>query len=187
MAMESLNIKYVNASDLKVPEWRATHILRPDMLVLSASLGELGFIEPIHIRKSTGEIIDGSERFLLATNMKQMQRHIKNGIPVIEHDVDSLTAMMLHLRLNRGRGSIVAKNMSNIIKKLRLSGKYKLTDFESLLCMKSDELSLMLDGSLIKTRNVADHKYSRAWVPVEAPPGTIDSGPIIERPPNEDR
>jgi hypothetical protein len=185
--MESLNIKYVDPKSLTVPEWRATHILRPDLLVLSASLGELGFIEPIHVRKSTGEIIDGSERFLLATTIKQIYPHIKNGIPVIEHDVDSLSAMMLHLRLNRGRGTIVAKRMSNIIKKLRLSGKYKVTDFESMLCMKSEELSLMLDGSLIKTRNIAEHKYSRAWVPVEAPPGTIDSGPIIERPPNEDR
>lgn len=185
--MESLNIKYVDPKLLKVPEWRATHVLRPDMLVLSASLGELGFIEPIHVRKATGEIIDGSERFLLATRIKQINHHINNGIPVIEHDIDSLSAMMLHLRLNRGRGSIVAKQMSNIIKKLRLSGKYKLTDFESILCMKSDELSLMLDGSLIKTRNIAEHKYSRAWVPVEAPPGTIDSGQIIERPPNADR
>lgn len=185
--MESLNIKYADPKSLSVPEWRATHILRPDLLVLSASLGELGFIEPIHVRKATGEIIDGSERFLLATSIKQINHHIKNGIPVIEHDIDSLSAMMLHLRLNRGRGAVVAKPMSNIIKKLRLSGKYKLTDFESILCMKGDELSLMLDGSLVKTRKISEHKYSRAWVPVEAPPGTIDSGPIIERPPNEDR
>lgn len=184
---EYLNIKYINVESLKVPSWRATHILRPDMLVLSASLGQFGFIQPIHIRKSTGEIIDGSERFLIATNVKQMKEKIRDGIPVIEHDIDSLDAMMLHLRLNRGRGNVVAKPMSSIIKKLRLSGKYNLSDFESLLCMKADELSLMLDGSLIKSRNIQDHKYSRAWVPVEAPPGTIDSGPIIERPPNEDR
>ena len=77
--------------------------------------------------------------------------------------------------------------MSNIIKKLRLSGKYKLPDFDSLLCMKNDELSLMLDGSLVKTRKISEHNYSRAWVPVEAPPGTIDSGLSIERPPNADR
>ena len=184
---EYLNIKYLNPDSLSVPTWRATHVLRPDMLVISASLGQFGFIEPIHVRKSTGEIIDGSERFLIATNVKQIKEKIANGIPAIEHDVDSLEAMMLHLRLNRGRGSVVAKPMSNIIKKLRLSGKYNLSDFESLLCMKADELSLMLDGSLIKSRNIQDHKYSRAWVPVEAPPGTIDSGPTRERPPNADR
>jgi len=185
--MESLNIKYVNPNSLKIPDWRATHILRPDLLVLSSSLSELGFIQPIHVRKSNSEIIDGSERFLLATNVKQIQIHIKNGIPVIQHDVDSLEAMMMHLRLNRGKGSIVAKKMSNIIKKLRLSGKYTVAEMQNILCMKADEMSLMLDGSLIKTRNIQEHKYSRAWVPVEAPPGTIDSSPVIERPPNEDR
>lgn len=185
--MESLNIKYVNPNSLRVPDWKSTHILRPDLLVLSASLAEFGFIQPIHIRKSSGEIIDGSERFLLATSVKQISHHIKDGIPVIQHDVDSLEAMMMHLRLNRGKGSIVAKNMSNIIKKLRLSGKYKVADMQNILCMKVDEMNLMLDGSLIKTRNISEHKYSRAWVPVEAPPGTIDAGPVIERPPNEDR
>jgi len=187
MLTQPLNIKYVDISNLSVPEWRATCILRPDLLVLSSSLSEFGFIQPIHVRKATGEIIDGNERYLLSLNVKQIKEITNGKIPVIEHDIDSLEAMMLHLRLNRGRGTIVAKPMSNIIKKLRLSGKYKLPDFDSLLCMKNDELSLMLDGSLVKTRKISEHNYSRAWVPVEAPPGTIDSGLSIERPPNSDR
>lgn len=185
--MNQIIIKYVDASKLVVPEWRATHILRPDLLVLSASLNEFGFIEPIHIRKETNEIIDGSERYLLATKNEQIKSVVGKTIPVIEHDIDSLTAMMLHLRLNRGRGLLVAKQMSKIIRNLKRSKKYDKTDFDNLLCMKQVELDLMLEPSILKHKKIHEHTYSRAWVPVEAPPGTIDKAPVVERPPNEDR
>ena len=185
--MKQLNIKYVSASELKIPDWKATHILRPDLLVLSASLMEFGFIEPIHIRASTKEVIDGSERLLLALNVSRIIDAHGDMIPVIEHDCDGLTAMMMHLRLNRGRGSLVAKKTSNIIRKLKQSGKYNRHDFESLLCMKTDELEVMLEASIIKIRKISEHTYSRAWVPIEAPAGTVDNGQVVERPPNQDR
>jgi hypothetical protein len=185
--MNQIDIKYVESKLLTTPEWKATHILRPDLIVLSSSLQEFGFIQPIHIRKQTGEIIDGSERWLLATNVKTIMNKVGDKIPVIEHDVDSLEAMMMHLRLNRGKGSIVAKPMSKIIRKLNMSKKYSSKEFDSLLCMKTDELDLMLDGGIIKSRKIHEHSYSRAWVPVEAPSGTVDVGPSIERPPNADR
>jgi len=54
--------------------------------------------------------------------------------------------------------------------------------------MRSEELSLMLDGSLFKVRKIKEHNYARAWVPIEAPPGYKDSDSVvIERPPNPDR
>jgi hypothetical protein len=53
--------------------------------------------------------------------------------------------------------------------------------------MKPNEYSLMIDGTILKSRNIKEYTYSRAWVPVEAPPGTVDKGPTIESPPNADR
>jgi len=44
-----MKIEYVNPSSLVVPEWRATYVLRPEMLVISASLSQFGFIEPIQV------------------------------------------------------------------------------------------------------------------------------------------
>jgi ParB-like chromosome segregation protein Spo0J len=183
----TIDIQYININDLKIPEWRANYTLRPDLMVISASLIDFGFIQPIHVRKETLEVIDGSERVLLARNIKQITKESNNKIPAIIHDVDSLEAMMLHLRLNRGRGSVVAKPMSRIIRKVIHSRKYSDQEIKRILSMKSNELNLMIDGSIFKTRNISDHKYSRAWVPIEAPPGTVDSGPTIERPPNLDR
>jgi hypothetical protein len=95
--------------------------------------------------------------------------------------------MMMHLRFNRGRGTLVAKKISNIVRKLKQSGKYDRHDFDTLLCMKTDELEVMLEASIIKTRKISEHTYSRAWVPIEAPAGTVDNSPLVERPPNSDR
>lgn len=182
-----MNINYVNASDLVVPAWKATHILRPDLLVLSASLLQYGFIQPVHIRAETMELIDGSERVLLAQNVSAINKKTKGLVPVIEHDCDSIDAMMLHLRLNRGRSSLVAKKVSSITRKLNMSGRYSRRDFDDLLCMKTDEFDLMISGDLLKARKISEHTYSRAWVPIEAPAGTIEEEPLIERPPNADR
>jgi len=185
--MNKLEIKYVDPRSLRVPEWKATHILRPDLLVLSASWMEFGFIQPLHVRSGTGEIIDGSERYLLFTNLTKIREVHGENIPVIEHECDSLEAMMMHLRFNRGRGSLVSREVSNIIRKLNKSGKYGKEDLDNLLCMKTDELSLMLQPSVIKIRKIQNHTYSRAWVPVEAPSGTVDKSPFLESPPNPDR
>ena len=183
-----MKIEQIEMNRLSVPSWKATHILRPDLLVLSASLLEFGFIQPIHVRAETKEIIDGNERFLLATNVSEIKKKVGNKIPVILHDCDQLEAMMLHLRLNRGRSSIVAKRLSTIIRKLKASGKYDKDDFDNLLCMKTDELELMLSASVLKIRNIKEHTYSRAWVPIEAPankkPEVVS---FIESPPNPDR
>jgi len=183
-----LKIEYLDEKSLIVPEWKATYTLRPDLLTISSSLIEFGFIQPIHVRKSTLEIIDGSERVNLALNISQIYEHTKGKIPAVVHDVDSFDAMMLHLRLNRGRSNLVAMKTSKIIRMLNRSGKFSISDYRALLSMSNEELSLMLDGSLFKVRKLKEHNYARAWVPIEAPPGSVEnSSIIIESPPNPDR
>jgi len=183
-----LEIVYKKPSELFVPEWKSTYILRPDLLALSASLMDYGFTQPLQVRKSTGEIIDGSERFLLATRVSRIADVVGDEIPVIEHDVSSLDAMLMHLRFNRSRGALFAKPMSKIVRKLVMSKTVDAEKLERTLCMKKEEYSLMINNSLLKARNIKDHTYARAWVPVEAPPGTTDDfGISIESPPNADR
>ena len=45
----------------------------------------------------------------------------------------------------------------------------------------------MLAPNLIKHRKVPEHKYSRAWIPIEAPKVDEKNVPKFERPPNLDR
>lgn len=180
-----MKVEMVEPGSLQKGSWHCNNILRPDLLVLSASLAELGFITPIVVRKEDNSIIDGYHRWMLATEVDVIKKKVKK-IPVVFIDCDSLEAAMMHLRLNRGRGSLLAHRVSKVVKELVISGKYDEEDLGKLLSMKYDEISLLLDGTIIKKANVYDHKYSRAWVPIEAPAGTVESM-SIERPPNADR
>lgn len=183
-----MKIENISIDELKVAPYKSTYILRPDLLVLSASLVDFGFIQPIIVHKNTMEIIDGNERFLLASSVKKITEKCEGVIPCVMVDCDKYDAMLMHVRLNRGRGSLVAKPTSAVIRKLVFSGKSDRKSLDRELCMKKMEFDLMMDNTIIKQRKITEHKYSRAWVPVEAPPQTVDKLPVtIESPPNQDR
>jgi hypothetical protein len=186
--MSNIKIELVTKGELHVPEWKSTYTLRPELLVISSSLMQHGFIQPLHARRETKEIIDGSERYNLFMEIDEISENHGELIPVIFHDCDKMEAMMMHMQLNRGKSVIVAAKMSKIIREMKRSGRYTNQDFDDLLCMKSDELSLMLDSSLLKVRKIKEHNYARAWVPIEAPSGKEEiSRSFFESPPNPDR
>ena len=93
---------------------------------------------------------------------------------------------MIHLRLNRTRGTLVAHRVSELVKKLIRSKKYSEEDLRRLLSMSEEEIDVLLDGTIIKRVNISEHKYSRAWVPIEAPKGAVEDF-TAEKPPNADR
>lgn len=180
-------IDYVPFEELNIAPFKATYILRPDLLTLAKSLIDFGFIVPLIVQSGTNIVIDGNER----VSLSKINKHVKSAIgemcPVIYVECDSLEAQMMHLRLNRSKGSLLAKPTSNIIRNLIKSKKYCKEDFEELLQMKHDEFYLLVDGSLLKHRKISEHTYSRAWVPVEADPKATELPVSIEKPPNSDR
>ncbi len=184
----NMKIDYINVDELVIAPYKSTYILRPDLLTLSSSLMDLGFIAPVTVHASTMEVIDGNERVLLAKNVKNIREKCDGLVPCVLIDCGKYDAMLMHLRLNRGRGALVAKPMSAIVRKLVASGHSDRPSLDRTLCMKKMEFDLMMDNTIIKQRKTSEHKYSRAWVPVEAPPGAVEKGGIsIETPPNPDR
>jgi hypothetical protein len=182
-----MDISFVNIDDLVIPEWKATYILKPELMVLARSIGMYGLMSPLVVQADTNIIIDGAARFSIISNTPQLREKFNNKIPVIFNDCDNLNSMILHVQMNRGRGFLVAHRLSMIIKWLRRAGRLKDRDYDDYFAMKFDELELLLDGSFIKHRATKEHNYSKAWVPVEAPAGTVDKTLIsIEKPPNQD-
>jgi hypothetical protein len=178
----------IDVEDLKEPSWAATYTLLPDLRALASSLGTYGQMSPVLVQQSSMNIIDGIQRVRLVAGNKGLNAAFGGKVLCKVIDCNDIDAMVLHVQMNRARGQIVARSLSKIVKMLEMAGEYKKQDFENAFAMKFDELELMLDGSILKHRKVANHSYSRAWVPVEAPAGTVDKGDIlIERPPNQDR
>lgn len=180
-------IDYVPFAELNIAPFKATYILRPDLLTLAKSLIDFGFIIPIIVQKDTNIVIDGNERVSLAKINKYVKNAVGESCPVVYVECDSFEAQMMHLRLNRSRGSLLAKPTSNIIRNFIQSKRYCKEDLDEFLQMKHDEFYLLLDGSLLKHRKISEHSYSRAWVPVEADPRATDSSIAIEKPSNSDR
>lgn len=183
----TIDIEWVDGESLSPAPWRATYVLKPELRVLAESLADYGWLQPIVVQKGTGMIIDGHHRWEIAGSMKIVQKRYKNAVPVVFHDCSDIEARMMHLRLNRGRGTPVAKRVSRIIRDCVSSRKYDEKFLKKKLAMHYEEIDILMDGTLLKSRKVSEHRYSNAWIPVEAPAGTVENASMIERPPNADR
>lgn len=179
---EVVNLK---PSTLSPAPWRTTYTLSPDLAVLARSLHKHGILSPIVVRKEGLTIIDGHERFLLSINNQQVREAVGETVPVQVVDCTETEAMILHVQMNRGRGSVVSKKLSSLVRKLLLSGGSDEDELRNALNLTADEFDLLVDGTIIKHRAIKDHLYSRAWVPVES--ATKVDEPTIEAPPNDDR
>ena len=182
-----MKIDMVPIDSVRPASWRATHVLKPDMELIRVSLYETGWIQPIQVRLADMTIIDGYHRWVAASATPKVRQKLGDSIPVIFHDIDEVDAMILHVRLNRARGNVVAYPLGKLLKNIIVSGKYDSADLETILLMSADEVDLMLSSGLLKRKTYAEHAYSRAWVPIEAPSATEAVATIIERPPNADR
>jgi ParB-like chromosome segregation protein Spo0J len=182
-----MNIEMIDGDRLVEAPWRTTYLLKPDQKVLASSLLDYGWLSPVIVHQKTAMIIDGHERWLIAGDEKKIVRRDKGRVPVVWIDCDEIEAMVMHIRLNRGRGAIQAKKLSTLFKQITRSGRYDKGELKKLFAMSTDEMDLLYDGGLLKTRKLDEHVYSRAWVPIEAPKGAPTPTMSIERPPNADR
>ena len=179
-------MEWVNATELKLAPWRTTYIIKTDLEVLARSLEDYGWLQPIVVQKSSNTIIDGAYRWMISANLSKLRKMTDGMVPVIYVDCDDIEAMLMHGRLNRGRGEVVAQKLSRIIKSVIRSRKYGEADIKRMFVMHMDEVDLMVDGTLLIDKNISEHKYSSAWVPIEAPASAKDAPMSIERPPNSD-
>ena len=187
---EPYEVEWVPTTSVRPADWRAGHILHPDLKLLAHSMTTHGWLTHLVVRRSDAKIIDGFHRWLVAGGNKGFARaHDASMVPVLWVDCDEIDARVMHVQLNRARGVVVAKYLSLLVRDVLRSGKYDKTELRSMFHMGLDEMDLMVDGSLLKTRKIAEHTYSKAWVPVEAPPQSATVAPqiVLERPPNAGR
>jgi ParB-like chromosome segregation protein Spo0J len=183
-----MNIEPVSGGLLRPATWRSTYILKPDQKVLVKSMVEFGWLSPLVVNARDNMLIDGHERWMIAANEQAIVERDGGMVPVQWVDCDEIDAMLMHVRLNRGRGLLYAKPLSGLLRKVVRSAKYDEAELRQILGMQREEYNLLLETGLLKTRKISEHTYSRAWVPVEASPGASTAPMVsIERPPNNDQ
>lgn len=158
-------MKLVKTDTLSPPKWKSScYVVSPDYKRLEKSIVSFGMLSPIVIQKNN-TIVDGFHRWKIAN---------ENGIskvPVVVVDVDDIEAMLLHIDLNRYRGIVVAKYLSNMIRRVLQSQRYTHKELRRKLGMTLQEFDVLAEGSLIKMRKIKQHTYSPAWVPIESHTG----------------
>ena len=181
-----MKIEYVPNNSIRPPDWRTNYVLKPDFDLLRLSMFDFGWMQPIIVRVADMTIIDGTHRWVAAGDAQFVKKYGKD-VPVIFVDCDEIDAMIMHVRMNRARGEIFAKQFSRLLRKIVLSDKFDDEELAQILNMSDDEMDLMLAGGLLKQRKIPQHQYSRAWVPIEAPSADKIETVTLERPPNADR
>jgi hypothetical protein len=183
--------KIMNTTARKVGEltpapWATSFVLRPDERLLTDSLLGHGWLCPLVVNRD-GLVIDGNQRYRLLVTEPRVASALGDKVPVNVVDCDEVDAMVMHMRLNRGRGMVVAKRVSGLLNEVLASGKYDPNGLRRALCMTSEEFDVLRDARYVKMKAVGQHQYSRAWVPIEAPkPGEVTSAMSYEYPINPD-
>ena len=157
--------KYVNINDLQKADWASVcYIVKPDKIQLHESIKTYGILSPVVIN-SDNTVIDGYNRLDIASSIG-----IKD-IPVIVVNISKKEEILLHIDLNRYRGVVVAKFLSNLIQRLVYVHNVREERLREKMRLSSEEFYTLLDGSLIKMRKIKQHSYSPAWVPIESSTG----------------
>lgn len=186
MKMKMMNLAVRRVNELRPAPWATSHVLRPDERMLIDSLVAHGWLMPLVVTRD-GTVVDGNQRLRLLSSDKKVAAALGDEVPVNVVDVDEADAMVMHMRLNRGRGMVVAKRVSGLIHEVLASRKYDPGTLRVMLCMTSEEFDVLHDAHYVKMKAVSQHRYSRAWVPIEAPkPGQVVSGMEYEYPVNPD-
>lgn len=178
-----LDLEKVHHSAIHPAEWRSTHTLKPDLKTIATSITEHGWLCPLVAHRATGDIIDGYHRWGLAQTVTKISKRDKGFVPVTYVDCDEIDARILHVQMNRGRGTVVPRYLTLLVKDVLRSKKYDERELKLLLGMGIDEFSLLLDGTILKQRKIAEYSFSKAWIPIE---GNGPDSPTFERPPNKD-
>lgn len=151
---------------LKPNAWNPNTVFNKELALLEQSILENGWVHPLIIN-ANGIIIDGFHRHWLAKNSQKIMERDAGIVPCVVLDIPDREAMMLTVRINRAKGTHGAMPMRDLVR--TLVDDYDVTADEMVekMGMTESEVGLLYDGSLLKERNLQNHKYSKAWVPIE--------------------
>jgi ParB-like chromosome segregation protein Spo0J len=157
-----MDIQQIPISDLKPYAFGTTYLVRSDFRSLTDSVRRFGVLHPMIVRKNTMEVIDGKYR------LSVLHADGAETAPCVVLDLDEADAMVLHVQVNRYRAEVITKDLSKLIRRIMRTRKYSQEELMALFSTTDDEFNVLLQGTVIRQRNIPAHTYSNAWVPVES-------------------
>lgn len=161
-----MNVEWVPASSLRANEWNPNFVMTPELTLLEASIRKQGWIQPILVSRD-GEIIDGFHRWSLSMSSKTLRARYDGRVPVVRLDIDEPDAMMLTVRINRAKGAHSATRMSDLVRRLVDVHGCDRQEIAAGIGATDDEIDLLYERSIWKSKDLENWEFSRAWIPKE--------------------
>ena len=161
------HIQWLPASSLRANHWNPNRMHKQESKLLTLSILETGWIQPILANK-TGLIIDGFHRWRLAQDESALVARWGGLCPVATLDMPDDEAMAVTVRINRAKGSHVAVEMHRLVADLLTNWGWTRERVATSIGATLKEVDVLAQSGVFAARKTADHKYSPAWYPVEA-------------------
>jgi len=161
------NFRWVDARQLSANDYNPNVVLDTEMNLLKFSLLKSGWIQPILATKSNGktQIIDGFHRYWLSTNDKDVIKQFNYMVPVVLMELSEPERMLLTIRINRAKGNHVAFKMHELITKVHHKFNFPVAKIAKEIGADKGEIELLLQEGVFSKLDIANHKYSKAWIP----------------------
>lgn len=166
MAEPLENIEWKHWKELVANAWNPNVVFTPELRLLERSILLTGWVQPILASKE-GYIIDGFHRWSLTRDSAAMNERWGGLCPVAVLDVPKPQAMILTVRMNRAKGSHVAARMADMVKELMDQHGMLREELAQEIGATLDEIDLLHQEGVFTHKDIANYRYSKAWVPKE--------------------
>lgn len=173
-------IEWVHAESLTANSYNPNVVFNQELRLLERSILKIGWVQPIIISRDN-MVIDGFHRWMLARESKELQAKYAGLVPVARLDVGPDVAMVLTVRMNRAKGTHVAVRMSSLVKRLIDDHGWDPQQVAQEIGANLAEVELLYQDSIFKAKNIAEYRYSKAWVPYESSGGDPEKGGGVPR------
>lgn len=159
-------IQWVPADKVVGNDYNPNKVAPPEMELLHLSIKEDGYTQPIvtYYDKTLDIfiVIDGFHRNRVGKEYKDINKRIKNYLPIVTIDKPIIERMASTIRHNRARGTHEVQGMAEIVAELYLKGVSDKKIAEQLGMEKDEVLKLKQFiglGDLFKNR-----EFSKSWI-----------------------
>jgi hypothetical protein len=113
-------------------------------------------------------IIDGFHRWRLSQDDRKLVEKYGCMVPCAVLDVTDAEARILTVRMNRAKGVHVAVRMADLVQELIDDSGMTMKEVAKAIGATTDEVKILYEDSIFKSRNLANAPYSKAWIPRES-------------------
>jgi ParB/RepB/Spo0J family partition protein len=154
--LNSLVIEYVPTDSVKPNTYNPNRQDEATLTLLTRSITEDGFTQPVIVHRSSRQIVDGEHRWRVARKLNMTQ------IPVVFVDMTDEQMRIATLRHNRARGSEDIELSTEVLRDLQKLGAIEWA--QDSLMISDSELNELLDEIPVAEALSGD-EFQRAWSP----------------------